>query len=66
MTTTEHDETVRFRAALEEIVSTDISRTWTATNDNPESHWELYYGQYARIALKALGREIPQYIREGT
>lgn len=52
------------RQALEEIISKDIQRTWTATDDNRESHWEFYYGQCAKIALKALGRDIPVWIRD--
>lgn len=52
-----------FHQALEEIIARDIQRTWTATDDIRETHWEYYYGPCAKIALKALGRDIPQWIR---
>ena len=58
------DESERLRQALEEIISKDIQQTWTATDDNRETHWERSYGQYAKIALKALGRDIPMWIRD--
>ena len=57
------DEAETFKKALEEIAAKDILRTFTATDDNSESHWEYFHGPFAKIALAALGREIPMWIR---
>ena len=46
-------------AALKTIVTRNRERTWTATDDNPESHWVEQDGQYAKIARAALTPEPP-------
>lgn len=48
-------ENARLREALGRVVSVDQERHWTATEENPETHWEIMDGQCARIARKALG-----------
>ncbi|GAM01721.1 hypothetical protein [Sphingomonas parapaucimobilis] len=48
-------ENARLREALGRVVSVDQERHWTATKENPETHWEIMDGQCARIARKALG-----------
>lgn len=48
-------ENARLREALEEITRLNLVTEWTATRENPESHWETRYGKFATIARKALG-----------
>lgn len=43
--------------ALILIVARDRQREWTATDDNPESHWVERDGQYAKIARAALAKD---------
>ena len=42
--------------ALEDIIATNQQREWTATHDNPETHWVVRDGPYARIARTALAK----------
>lgn len=51
------EERDRMREALERIAEQDKVRSWTATEDNPETHWEITDGIYAIIARRALGKE---------
>lgn len=43
--------------ALKLIAACNQERTWTATDDNPESHWVKRDGQYAKIARAALAKD---------
>lgn len=43
--------------ALEDIAARNREREWTATDDNPESHWVERDGQYAKIARAALAKD---------
>lgn len=40
--------------ALREIVTHNQVREWTATEENPETHWERRDGPYAKIARTTL------------
>lgn len=42
--------------ALESIASKNQNCTWTATTENPESHWELHDGVFAVIANATLSQ----------
>ena len=42
------------KRSLEQIAHDNKVREWTATEDNPETHWVIRDGQYARIARAAL------------
>lgn len=44
----------RMTLALEIILQANQERHWTATRDNPETHWEIMDGPYAKIAREAL------------
>lgn len=48
-------ENARLREALEEIARLNVIKEWTATDDDPVTHWEVRDGFYAIIARKALG-----------
>lgn len=43
-------------AALQQIIERNQERHWTATRDNPETHWEVRDGPFAKIARQALAR----------
>lgn len=47
-------ENARLREALERIADHNKVRDWTATSDNPETHWVTRDGFYAVIARAAL------------
>lgn len=47
-------EVERLREALEQIIRWDQQREWTATTENPETHWEVRDGRCAKIARQAL------------
>lgn len=47
-------ENEQLREALESIADRDKVREWTATADNPETHWVVRDGAYAVIARAAL------------
>ena len=47
-------EIERLREALESIADHNKVRAWTATSDNPETHWVTSDGFYAVIARQAL------------
>ncbi|WP_303758327.1 hypothetical protein [Sphingobium yanoikuyae] len=47
-------EIERLRKALEIITRFDQHQEWTATKENPETHWEVKDGQLAKIARAAL------------
>jgi chromosome segregation ATPase len=47
-------EIERLRTALESIADHNKVRDWTATSDNPETHWVTRDGFYAVIARNAL------------
>lgn len=50
----EEVENERLRTALEQILALNQVRHWTATDNNPQSHWVRSDGQYAAIARAAL------------
>lgn len=45
------------KEALESIIRFDQHREWTATKENPETHWETRDGQCAKVARNALNGE---------
>lgn len=53
---TQLEQAERMREALEAIAGKDKIREFTATDENPETHWVTRDGVYATIARSALSQ----------